>query len=142
MIQYDPVNGVDVEGLDRWEVDKASNTTHLYLSGWDYPIESWPTVSGPHNQGALPDGIYIFKKYPETVYPDPKRPKWHLSFCDKNGNCWWQPITPLFDTDRTGLGFHPDGNVPGTEGCIGATDSDTRSMREALKNHRGVIIVK
>jgi hypothetical protein len=53
-----------------------------------------------------------------------------------------QPIKPLFDTNRTGLGIHPDGNVPCTAGCIGATDSDTRSMREALRNHQVEIIVR
>jgi uncharacterized protein RhaS with RHS repeats len=138
----DPVNFVDPEGLDRWEVDTASNTTYLYLPGSDYPIASWPTVSGPYGRGTLPNGSYIPKGKPNTVYPDPNRPNWHLSYCDPSGNCWWLPITPLFDTDRTGLGFHPDGNVPGTAGCVGATDSNTRSMRDALRDHRGIIIVK
>lgn len=32
---------------------------------------------------------------------------------------WFIPIIPLFDSDRTGLGIHPDGGTSGTAGCVG-----------------------
>jgi hypothetical protein len=31
------------------------------------------------------------------------------------------------------LGIHPDGNVPGTQGCIGITNPDTSSLFNELK---------
>ncbi len=31
------------------------------------------------------------------------------------------------------LGIHPDGNVPGTKGCIGVINSDTRPLFEKLR---------
>lgn len=42
----------------------------------------------------------------------------------KNG--WFIPLTPTFSTNRTGFGIHPDGNLPGTKGCIGLQNSDTK----------------
>lgn len=37
---------------------------------------------------------------------------------------WWVPLEPLFETERGTaargrFGVHPDGDLPGTDGCIG-----------------------
>lgn len=46
------------------------------------------------------------------------------------------PVNALFDLHgRYGLGIHPDGNVPGTEGCIGLLDSDTSDFRGMLDGY-------
>lgn len=49
-------------------------------------------------------------------------------FLDINNFGWFMWL------GKGNLGIHPDGNVPGTEGCIGIKDSDTRELFEALKN--------
>src|SRR5688572_10627148 len=88
---------------------------------------SWSAVSGPHGRGALPKGTY---RIGAAVALDREAPN---AYRDRAGFAWWCPITPSFSTDRTGLGIHPDGNVPGTEGCIGVTERDTRDAYEALR---------
>jgi hypothetical protein len=42
-------------------------------------------------------------------------------------------LDPLFQTNRTLLRIHPDGNVPGTLGCIGITDPDVAGCYQALQ---------
>ena len=46
-------------------------------------------------------------------------------------------LTPSFLTGRTDLRIHPDGNVPGTEGCIGLTGSseELKSFLNIVKPH-------
>ncbi len=94
---------------------------------------TFPAVSGPHGQGALPPGTYTTAG---PVVNIPNTPG-NASFCDPSGNCWWQPLTPQFSTPRGQpgngrFGFHPDGGVPGTSGCIGATQQNTSGAQGAL----------
>lgn len=92
----------------------------------------WPTVSGPHGKGRLPSGVYTISGNATPV------PSNQTSYCDNKGNCWWVPLKPNFDAKgRSGFGIHPDGNVPGTLGCIGLTDDDTSDAYEAFKNAKG-----
>lgn len=59
-----------------------------------------------------------------------------FAFRDKTGRGFFAPIYPKFKTNRgkSGgrLGIHPDGNKPGTLGCIGITDSNTKSFHDAI----------
>lgn len=81
--------------------------------------DSWPAVSGPHGHGPLPAGRYRVERR-QIV---PMSPAIDEAFRDPNtGMGFFVPITPLFLTNRAGLGIHPDGNVAGTRGCIGLTD--------------------
>lgn len=79
----------------------------------------YTAVSGPHGQGSLPIGSYTIEirhaviNHPSTSYTD-----------SITNNNWFIPITPLFNTTRRGFGIHPDGNIPGTLGCIGLTGID------------------
>jgi hypothetical protein len=56
---------------------------------------------------------------------------------DKSGFGFFVPIYPQFQTNRGKvggrLGIHPDGNKPGTLGCIGITDSNTKNFHNAIK---------
>ena len=132
-----PLTRIDPTGLD-WKYDSVSGTlTQTDSNG--KPINSWPAGSGPWGSGQLPPGKYTLPSSPVPVPPDHPR---RSSYCDYAGNCWWQPITPNFPTNRTGFGIHPDGNVPGTAGCIGATDKDTTSLWDALRNDQGPLTVK
>lgn len=80
--------------------------------------DHYHAVSGPYGLGPLPDGYYdvltrhVVTGRMDAPYQDPK-----------TGLAFFIPIQPLFDTSRSGFGIHPDGNTPGTLGCIGLTDS-------------------
>ena len=85
--------------------------------------ERWPAVTGPWGKGAAPPGEYMIQK--ATRLKDCKK---NRPYRDKAGNVWFAKLTPTFETDRTGLGIHPDGNVPGTLGCVGVTCDDTSAL--------------
>jgi hypothetical protein len=91
--------------------------------------KSWPAVSGPHGKGTLPVGLYFIGP---AVELDSKSLE-NQPYCDKNGFAWWCPLGPAFSTARTGFGIHPDGNIPGTKGCIGIKCRDTSPLFELLK---------
>jgi hypothetical protein len=93
--------------------------------------ESWIARSGPWGNGQLPDGLYTIG----TAGPVPKSRG--SSYRDATNFSWWCPIVPRFSTKRTGIGIHPDGNVPGTLGCIGIVNGNTRSLYNTLVNAYG-----
>lgn len=98
--------------------------------------KSWAATSGPFGNGAAPKGEYTFEGAKDI---DPAAPE-NKSFLDPAGNAWFAAITPAFQTKRTSLGMHPDGGVPGTEGCIGIVEKDTAELRNLL-NEPGVLYV-
>lgn len=78
--------------------------------------DSWPAVSGVGSSAKAPAGTYNVER--RLLVPRQKFTK--AGFNDPvTGQGFFVPITPTFDTGRTGLGIHPDGTPPGTEGCIG-----------------------
>jgi hypothetical protein len=83
-------------------------------------------VSGPYGNGYLPNGTYIAARNKMLDKPSGS------PYCDKNDKCWMQPMDPNFSTSRTDLGIHPDGNVAGTQGCIGLKDKDTKPWYDAF----------
>ena len=87
-----------------------------------------PAISGPHRNGYLPDGLYLAKA---NGFSDREG---QAPFCDKRNSCWFQYVEPQFSTSRTQLGVHPDGNVVGTEGCIGLMDADCGPWRRAFES--------
>jgi len=116
---------VDLNGGTTSITDERGNVTATF-----------PSTSGlpPDGRGALPPGDYRTTR-PVTDVEDIPRNK---PFCDPSGKCWFQRIEPEFPTSRcdpaTGYcGFHPDGNVPGTDGCVGFP-GDTSGVRGALKD--------
>ncbi|RME58823.1 RHS repeat-associated core domain-containing protein, partial [Candidatus Parcubacteria bacterium] len=136
-VNGDPVTGIDPFGLD-WLYNRNTRTlTHVSATG--VPGKSWIGISGPWGKGMLPKGRYALPGAPVKVPPSHPR---QASFCDPLGNCWWQPIKPLFPTDRSGLGIHPDGNKPGTAGCIGIKARDTSDLFEALTRDHGPLTVR
>jgi hypothetical protein len=95
-------------------------------------ILSWPekglsstAVSGPFGNGSIELGLYHAERnYLLDKDEDPYR--------DSKGKCWFQRLDPQFSTTRTEIGIHPDGNVPGTKGCVGLTIADTKAWYDAL----------
>lgn len=102
---------------------------------------SWPIVSGPWGNGSAPRGAYLMEKPVALAVKPGEDEKSIAPFRDPAGFAWFAHLTPLFQTDRTGLGIHPDGNVPGTEGCIGVVMPDTRPVYEVLCKLPGAVIL-
>ncbi|MEM6405536.1 MAG: L,D-transpeptidase [Pseudomonadota bacterium] len=83
----------------------------------------YSAVSGPHGNGPLPIGSYTVQT--RRVADG----SLGAGFTDSvSGNSWFIPLTPQFNTTRSGFGIHPDGNVPGTRGCIGLTGTDAQNF--------------
>ena len=87
-------------------------------------------VSGPFGNGFIESGLYHAKR--NVLLDKPGEPP----YCDSSNpaHCWFQLLTAQFSTIRTDIGIHPDGNVPGTEGCIGITIPNTKPWYDALKS--------
>ncbi len=99
---------------------------------WDKKSLKWQAVSGPFGAGSLPAGLYEVSRREITDYTN----KVSKPFRDKTNKGFFIPIYPKFQTNRGKnggrLGIHPDGNTPGTEGCIGLTDSTTKTFHSAI----------
>jgi hypothetical protein len=93
-------------------------TARSGIQGKYEPLTS-KTYQVPH--GALMtgteevEGVGFHKKYAASSYKDPKGFGWFL----------WLGVG--------NLGVHPDGNVPGTKGCIGVVANSTRDLFDKLK---------
>ncbi|NEN23578.1 murein L,D-transpeptidase [Cryomorpha ignava] len=76
---------------------------------------SYRAISGPFRNGTLETGKYRIetKKVVSNILNK-------VGFQSSGSNQgWFIPLSPLFDSNRFGLGIHPDGGQKGTEGCIG-----------------------
>lgn len=84
----------------------------------------YKAVSGPYRKGVMPGGSYGIKVRHAVVGSRLK------SSCEDTatGSRWYIPLEPEFGTSRHGFGIHPNGNVPGTLGCIGLNASDAGSF--------------
>lgn len=71
-------------------------------------IFSHDARSGGFGKGSLQPGEY------KAVWYTDKSEKAFVN----HGLGWLVSIIPQFETDRTQLAIHPDGNVEGSEGCI------------------------
>ena len=114
----------------------AGRKGQLYLLEETEPkMRAWKATSGPYGKGAAPRGEYQISRPKEIDNSN-------AAFRDPSGFAWFAALTPtgqpnaegklIPHTDRTGLGIHPDGNVPGTQGCIGIVEKDTRSLFDLL----------
>ena len=85
------------------------------------------------NKSPLPGGVYNIDRYgiDRGPFDDPEL-----------GNGYWVPITPLFNTGRSALGFHQDpswgktNGESGTSGCIGLRSAEaTATLVEWIKKY-------
>jgi hypothetical protein len=84
---------------------------------------AWTAVSGPWGNGPLPMGWYQCSNLRRRTNSPMVR----------DGVGFSVDLDPLFPTTRTLLRIHPDGNVPGTLGCVGINDPDVQGCYDALK---------
>lgn len=102
-------NGTTLNGYNRFGVVPFDS----YLQGSGLPayrqVNSVPAVSGPWGNGKLPAGTYggrnLRNRSGNKAMTCPDGEGWSLDLDNKDG--------------RTELRIHPDGNVPGTQGCVG-----------------------
>lgn len=110
--------------INRREINKAYGTL-----SWNEKGLIAGAISGSSATSMeLPIGLYHVKRSGLLDKPGQK------AYCDSLQNCWFQFLEPQFSTTRTELGIHPDGNVIGTQGCIGLIDSNTKNWYEAFKS--------
>jgi hypothetical protein len=108
--------------------DKSKNT----LEGHG---QTWTVRSGiPGSYSRIPNGLYTAPKgalmtgNPGYGVPnDPKYGQSPYSYRDKKGFSWFLWL------GSGNLGIHPDGNVPGTKGCIGIVEDDSKPLFDKLK---------
>lgn len=97
----------------------------------------WEDTSSDLNTKApIPAGDYTITEM-RTGFSDNR-------YKGKNGAPWFCVLIPEKPNSRIGLGIHPDGGTPGTEGCIGiGYNSDTEKAKTQLKASIGTkFIVK
>lgn len=112
-------------------VDFTYNMTDGTLTGHDM---IWSAASGiddkfepvPRGYYVVPQGALMASEPGHGVPYDAKYGEPPYAFRDEMNFSWflWLGVR--------NLGIHPDGNIPGTEGCIGITDDDTRPLFDKL----------
>ena len=96
--------------------------------GQEINVGSYDAISGPHGNGALENGDYDIGR----VGP-PRNPS---SFYTLEGVSFTVDLNPTFETERTLLRIHPDGNVPGTAGCVGLSNCSANDLSKFYSNMR------
>ncbi len=89
---------------------------------WD--SDEFDIVTGGYGKGAIPDGNSSAK-----VYNAVEGANLDAGFINpKTGRGWFIPLESDFNTTRHGFGIHPDGNLPGTKGCVGLQGDDIKKF--------------
>jgi len=118
-----------------WNLQLVSNGQVLdtlpALSGRSFKQLADRNIAG--NKSPLPVGNYSIDRYgiARAPFSDPEL-----------GKGYWVPITPLFNTQRSALGFHQDpswgrtNGESGTSGCIGLESPDaTAKLVDWIKHY-------
>jgi len=149
-VRGNPTNLIDPSGLsDRYVFNGSALTgysryasppfdSYLAGSGLSTSIRDLnvPAVSGPHGKGSLPAGTYggrnLRNRSSNKAMTCPDGNGWSLDLDNKDG--------------RTELRIHPDGNVPGTLGCVGVVcgyhDQAYESIADGLLKNGGEITLE
>ena len=101
--------------LCRFDDVQVNTAMVTFATGWIQIDDiKFKVISGGGGKGVLPIGLYKLGSARILSETTP-----NYSAYLGVSKAWFVGITPLFKTDRTELGIHPDGNVLGTAGCIG-----------------------
>lgn len=87
--------------------------------------KQYNVVTGGFGKGPLPNGIYAVNRPYKMKIEQGKTEAFHRTEFP-----WVAKLDPLFETNRYGLYIHPDGNLPGTQGCIGILEDDIQCFSE------------
>lgn len=138
--------------------DERGNESHkgeVIIGTLDWGSDSFAARSGPWGKGGLPTGTYtvrwtklvegsaLSKGFSKGMTLDKSGTlKTSVKIMNPKDNTevkrdltgFFVPIEPDFETKRGGLGIHPDGNVYGTQGCIGLVgDAAEKFWHKVLK---------
>ena len=123
-------------------VRKSNKTTIGTMATGDLILDgtSYSAISGPWQKGVLPNATYTVKKY--NVVDTGLQ----AGFKSATGKQFFIPLEQPSSIKRSGFGIHPDGNLEGTQGCIGIVGSDADSfwkawMKLSLKKRPDKIVV-
>ena len=94
--------------------------------------EEYSVVTGGYGKGAIPDGSYNIEVRKVAVGSAKNMESGFINPKTKVG--WFIPLTPTFKTSRHGFGVHPDGNLPGTKGCLGLQGDDIKKFWDKWVN--------
>jgi len=94
-----------------WKARSGIQGKYEPLTSKSYKVPKGALMTGTQRV----EGVGFHKKYARSSYKDKKGFGWFLWLGTGN------------------LGIHPDGNVPGTKGCIGVVADDTRDLFDKLK---------
>lgn len=83
-------------------------------------------ITGGYGRGPLPDGSYVVETTKVAVGNQSNMKSGFVNPLTNRG--WFIPLTPKFSTNRHGFGIHPDGNLPGTKGCVGLVTADIKKF--------------
>lgn len=125
-------------------VKTAQGTGSRVLGHLKWGSDEYEVVSGGYGKGPIPNGTYDIERY-NAVTGDKATMK--SGFINPiNGRGWFLPLKPQFTTARHGFGIHPDGNLPGTKGCVGLQGGDIKKfwdkwMRTAIKARPSSLVV-
>jgi RHS repeat-associated protein len=114
-----PARWIDPQGYDYITYSPASRTLQWVTDSGAVLVSLTNVVTGPVDRGALPHGHYKGYELVRTTEGG--------MVCPNESDGWKLRLDPQFDTrdgqypvvPRTGLLIHPDGNDPGTAGCVG-----------------------
>jgi hypothetical protein len=117
---------------------------------------SYRAVSGSRQLSPLPTGTYLCQNLRLRSFRDdpsgamqrnrPAQSRWVVD-PGVGGAClpgWSVDLEPLFATSRTLLRIHPDGNLPGTEGCIGVindVEACYQDLRRLLDRNTSALLL-
>jgi len=102
------------------QADGVVKVTQVLDNGKEFTRMSVNAISGPYGNGAAPNGDYTVNNFETRTESGYVRDNVGFKF----------DLNPTFDTKRTALQIHPDGNgtgtVVGTLGCIGLQGTGTQ----------------
>jgi hypothetical protein len=111
-IVYDKAKKILIVGKDEWQAVSGIEKKYKPIAEGQYTAPKGALMAG---QKGL--GVPTHNQYNQQPF----------SYRDGKGLSWFLWL------GKGNLGIHPDGNVPGTKGCIGVTAEDTRPLFNKLK---------
>lgn len=113
---------------------KLGHGTMYILNSNNQVTHKIPFQTGGWGNGPAEPGEYAIDYYdtPDQIAKLPNKEAYSLTYDDYTYGFYFH-LQPKFVTERSGLGIHIDGSVPGTLGCIGLQIDDIDIAKEIYK---------
>ncbi|MGS2764687.1 hypothetical protein [Sinomicrobium sp. M5D2P9] len=112
--------------------DISVNFQVIFDDGGTYILDSYDGVAGGFGNGAPENGSYTVSNY-----LDRSPSGWHNKGMNRDGVGFSYNLDPKFNTGRSLLRIHPDGNNEGTLGCIGLSGNarELNAFKDTLNGY-------